>query len=77
MGGKKSPQIHHHHSGDKEPLERNCPPTPYTTQNFQLSEKLVWEVWEVWKLVGGGVSGQSPRLPTYPSPKPIFLKERS
>ena len=22
MGGKKSPQIHHH-SGDKEPLERN------------------------------------------------------
>ena len=23
MGGKKSPQIHHHHNSDKEPLERN------------------------------------------------------
>ena len=23
MGGKKSLKIHHHHSGDKEPLERN------------------------------------------------------
>ena len=22
MGGKKSPQIHHHHSGDKEPPEQ-------------------------------------------------------
>ena len=42
MGGKKSPQIHHHHSGDKEPLERNCPPTPPTTQNFQLRETLVF-----------------------------------
>ena len=44
MGGKKSPQIHHHDSGDKEPLERKR------------------------KLKDSG------KLPTYPSPKTIFLK---
>ena len=47
MGGKKSPQIHHHHSGDKEPLERNRKlknsgklPT-YPSPNSNFSTKLV------------------------------------
>jgi len=38
MGGKKSPQIHHHHSGDKEPLERTGSKRFWDTAHLPLPQ---------------------------------------
>ena len=80
MGGKKSPQIHHHHSGDKEPLERTGSksgvedsgklPT-YPSPNSKFSTKREVSIKDE---LGEGLVGSLLHCPPTPPPNQFFFE---